>query len=365
MSPKNPKILSAQEKANAALEAIYAIQPIEQIAQKYGVYPDQIKEWKQKLIKESSQLFTDYVQFDCLRSPCNDLIFQSKQPQSRQQSQRSFIRQGKLERMPIKQVTKIKNVLIFKNFTHTYTDNQKQKQKQKTTSLFTQHQEEIREKERKRIAREIHDDLGQNLLAIRMDILMLHQRTVHTHPHLYETVNMILNNVDTTIQSLKSIVNDLRPLKLNFGLQAGLEWLLKTFRRISGIDCILLMHETTFAKFVHTLNNEQTLTIFRILQEALTNVIRHAFATKVEVVIDQNKYLFSMVVKDNGVGIQHQNESKNNSFGITGIKERLLSLDGKCMIDSQHGTGTTLRIAIPIGQKSLEARHEYFIKNKR
>ena len=355
MSQKNQKILSAQEKANAALEAICAIQPIEQIAQKYGVYPDQIKEWKQKLIKKSSQLFTDYVHFHCLQPPCNDLIFQSKQLQLRRQSQQSLICQNNFERMPIKQIQKIKNILIFKNFTHTYIDNTNQNPK--TPSQFKQHQEEIRAKERKRIAREIHDDLGQNLLAMRMDILMLHQCTVHAHPDLHKTVNIVLNNVDTTIQSLKSIVNDLRPLKLDLGLQAGIEWLLKTFERISGIDCLLLMHETTFAKFVHTLNNEQTLTIFRILQEALTNVIRHAFAIKVEVVIDQNKYLFTMVVKDNGVGIQDQNENKNNSFGIIGIKERLLSLDGKCMIDSQHGSGTTLRIAIPIGQKSSEARH--------
>ncbi len=354
MSQKNQKILSAQEKANAALEAACAIQPIEQIAQKYGVYPHQIEQWKQKLIKKSPLLFTDHVQFDCSQPPSNDWIFQSKQTQLRPQSPQSSKPEKNLARMPIKQVQKINNVLIFKNFTHTHTDHPNPK----TASQFTEHQEKIKEKERKRIAREIHDDLGQNLLAMRMDILMLQRHTAHTHAHLHERVNIVLNNLDTTIQSVKSIVNNLRPLKLDFGLQAGIEWLLKTFERISGIHCLLLAHEATFVKFAHTLNNEQTLAIFRILQEALSNIIRHAFATKVEVVIDQNKYLFSMAVKDNGVGIQHLNENKNNSFGIIGIKERLLSINGECMIDSQHGTGTTLRIAIPIGQKSSETRHE-------
>lgn len=351
MSQNNQKVLTAQDKANAALEAACAIEPIERIAQKYGVFPKQIKQWQQELIEKSPHLFTDHVHFHCLQAPCNDLIFRSKQPQ--QLHQRHYQRHqqqltapqtasNKMQIKQIKQFQQVNNVLIFKNFTHKYVE--------KTPHQATLLQEDIREKERKRIAREIHDELGQNLMAVRLDMLMLHKQTAHAHPRLHEIVDIVLSNVDTTIQSVKSIVNDLRPFRLELGLRAAIEWQLQTLERISGIHCTLIANETIFAKLTQTLNNEQTLVIFRILQEALSNIVRHSFATEVKVILSQNAYLFSMVIKDNGIGMHRQNGEKRNSFGIIGIKERVTSINGECIIDSKRGNGTALLISIPIGE---------------
>jgi signal transduction histidine kinase len=209
------------------------------------------------------------------------------------------------------------------------------------------HQERVKEEERKRIAREIHDDLGQNLLALRIDISMLHSRTAHGHPRLHAWVGVALNNVDATIKSVKSIINNLRPFELELGLQAAIEWQLKGFERTSGIACHLII-ETTFA---FTLRDEQALTVFRILQESLSNITRHARATKAEITLSRNDHAFSMTVKDNGVGMNPDDRRKENSFGLVGIKERVSSLCGEFIINST-GKGTVLSISIPFEKEA-------------
>ena len=207
------------------------------------------------------------------------------------------------------------------------------------------HQEKIKEEERKRIAREIHDDLGQNLLALRIDVSMLHARTLHAHPHLHARVDMALNNIDATIKSVRSIINDLRPFELELGLQAAVECQLKGFERISGITCQLSIG----TPFACVLGDERTLAVFRILQEALTNIARHSRATRAEVALAWNERQFSMVVKDNGVGADPERRKKANSFGIVGIQERVSSLGGELVINSSAGKGTVLSIFIPMG----------------
>lgn len=207
------------------------------------------------------------------------------------------------------------------------------------------HREQIKEEERKRIAREIHDDLGQNLLALRIDISILHARTADRHTRLHQRVNILLNNLDATIKSVKSIINGLRPFELELGLQAAIEWQLKGFARTSGVACELSISETALG---YALGEEQTLTIFRILQEALSNIARHSHATRVAVALSRNERTFSMTVKDNGVGFYPHDRRKENAFGIAGIKERMSALGGELSIDSSDGNGTVLSIFIPV-----------------
>lgn len=219
-----------------------------------------------------------------------------------------------------------------------------QQSKNSLLQLLT-HREQIKEEERKRIAREIHDDLGQNLLALRIDISILHARTSNGHPRLHKRASMLLNTLDATIKSVKSIINGLRPFELELGLQAAVEWQLKGFERTSGVACELSIIEAALA---YPMGEEQTLTIFRILQEALSNIARHSHATKVAVTLSRNDRTFSMTVKDNGVGIYPRDRRKTNAFGIMGIKERMSSLGGELIIDSSDGNGTVLSIFIPV-----------------
>jgi signal transduction histidine kinase len=207
------------------------------------------------------------------------------------------------------------------------------------------HQEIIKEEERKRIAREIHDELGQNLLALRIDACMLSARTGSRHPRLNEKTRLALNQIDSTIRSVRSIINDLRPPVLDLGLQAAIEWQVSEFQRRSGLDCVMLAH---LSDFDHGLDERSATALFRILQESLTNVLRHAQASRVEVELDRDAIQFRMRIADDGVGMRQEHAHAPKTFGLQGIRERLRMLDGSLQINSIPNQGTELRITIPV-----------------
>jgi NO-binding membrane sensor protein with MHYT domain/two-component sensor histidine kinase len=209
------------------------------------------------------------------------------------------------------------------------------------------HIQTIREDERKRIAQDIHDDLGQNLLVLKMDATALYSGTEGTNPNLNQRASLMLNNINATIQSVKLIINNLRPATLELGLLAAVEWQLKQFTRSSGIDCKLMTSEETELDF----DKNKSLALFRIFQEALNNVIRHAQATKLKVKLHRDEHGFSMTIKDNGKGIESGDREKPNSFGLIGIKERAHALGAKFAVEST-GNGTSLSIFIAMEKNS-------------
>ncbi|MGH8857533.1 MAG: ATP-binding response regulator [Polaromonas sp.] len=205
------------------------------------------------------------------------------------------------------------------------------------------YQEHIKEEERKRIAREIHDDLGQSLLALRMDVSMLHARTSAMHPKLNEKASDALNHIDTAIRSVRGIINDLRPPVLDLGLQAAIEWQLDEFRERSKIYCTMLVKDPNF----HCdLDDKSATTLFRILQESLSNITRHAQATQVHIELYRDGRQLYLQIKDNGIGMK--DHKKTNSFGLVGMKERISMLGGEFKIDSAPDQGTTLTISMPL-----------------
>ncbi len=206
------------------------------------------------------------------------------------------------------------------------------------------HQEIIKEEERKRIAREIHDELGQNLLALRIDASMLHARTSARHPRLNEKTRIALDQIDATIRSVRSIINDLRPPVLDLGLQAAIEWQVDEFQRRSGIGCAMLVRENEFDR---GMDERSATALFRILQESLTNVLRHACARRVEVELRREPGYFHMRITDDGIGLRPDRVRSSKTFGLQGMRERLRMLDGCLEIASAPGGGTELRIAIP------------------
>lgn len=207
------------------------------------------------------------------------------------------------------------------------------------------HQEMIKEEERKRIAREVHDELGQNLLALRIDASMLHARTASMHPRLNEKAAYALNHIDTTIKSVRSIINNLRPPVLDLGLQAAIEWQIQEFRRRSGIACDLTV---VTEEFDSNLDEKCATALFRILQESLTNVIRHAKASKVEVVLSKESGWLGMQISDNGIGLRQDQTKRGQTFGLQGIDERIQMLGGELKIESMPGKGTSLTISMPV-----------------
>lgn len=202
------------------------------------------------------------------------------------------------------------------------------------------YQERVREDERKRIAREIHDDLGQNLLALRLDVAMLHKRTGSRHPHLNGKLAAALEHIDATMRAVRAAINNLRPTALDLGLNAAIEWQVQDFRRRSGIDCDLLLDEEV------NVDDNRATALFRILQESLNNVLRHAQATHVAVSLYQRDGRLVMRIEDDGIGLYPDCRRKANSFGLIGIEERIHALGGDLRIESNGGTALTISIPL-------------------
>jgi signal transduction histidine kinase len=210
------------------------------------------------------------------------------------------------------------------------------------------HAESIKESERKRIAREIHDDLGQNLLALRIEVDLLASRTNKRHPRLHTRARWMLEQIDATIKSVRQIINDLRPHVLDLGLTAAVDWQIAEFQRRTGLTCELVSHNHD----LHVSDRCAT-TLFRILQESLTNVSRHARATKVRVELAADPESISMTVSDNGIGLTKAGGQKPGSFGLVGIEERVRILGGKCVISSLPNAGTTVHVSLPAADNLL------------
>ena len=212
------------------------------------------------------------------------------------------------------------------------------------------HLETAKEDERKRISRDIHDELGQNLLALRIDISMLSARTEHSHPLLHRRVGAVLSNVDTTIKSVRGIMNELRPLVLDLGLHAAMEWQIGDFKKRSGIACHLIVpDEAIFG----ALGGDIEIVLFRVLQEALSNVIRHARARKVDIELRAGAGQLLMSIRDDGIGVTPPQRKKGQCFGLIGIAERISALGGQFELEKfEQGQGCQLAMRIPLPGQS-------------
>ena len=167
----------------------------------------------------------------------------------------------------------------FAGYRGTGRDISQRKRSEQALRELTAHRESIKEQERKRIALEIHDELGQTLMALRLDVASLYVR-VCGHARLGERVGLALSQIDTSIRAVRNIINDLRPPVLDLGLDAAIEWLVGQFQRRSGIHCHLAWNSGAAI-----LEERVATALFRIVQEALANVLRHADASEVTITL--------------------------------------------------------------------------------
>ena len=208
----------------------------------------------------------------------------------------------------------------------------------------------VREEERKRIAREIHDEFGQALTALKIDLSWLGKRLPSGQKLLLEKIESMSKRIDMTIQTVRRISSELRPRILDdFGLAAAIEWQAEEFQNRTGIKC-----EVTLDNENIILDPDFSTMIFRIFQESLTNVARHANATRVEVSLKKKADKLVLEVKDNGKGITEEQISDPKSFGILGMRERANSFRGEVKINGIRDEGTTVTVSIPINCKEGE-----------
>jgi PAS domain S-box-containing protein len=239
-----------------------------------------------------------------------------------------------------------------KNITERKEAEQALRQSQTELRDLAAHQERVKEDERKRIAREIHDDLGQNLLALRIDVSLLEDETRRRHPALNERLHGLLSQVDNVVRSVRAIINDLRPPVLDLGLQCAVEWQVQQFRQRNGVSCTLTLEG---GDIDGVLDEEAATSVFRILQESLSNVSRHAYATHVDIRLQRKYDCLILEIADDGIGGFPGNMRKPRSFGLIGIRERVFTLGGEFRVASSPGKGATLTITIPASATSAAA----------
>jgi len=208
------------------------------------------------------------------------------------------------------------------------------------------HLQSVRETERTNIAREIHDELGQALTALKMDLSWTGGKLRRDQKALHGKIQSMLTLVDKTIKTVKRISSELRPGVLDdLGLTAAIEWQARQFRKRTGIPCDVAVHPPTINP-----DKEHSTALFRIFQEALTNVARHAGATKVLAQIEENDGEIILTVADNGKGITRRQIASSKSFGIMGIRERVNYFGGEVKIAGSPKKGTALQVTIPRGK---------------
>lgn len=208
---------------------------------------------------------------------------------------------------------------------------------------LTAHLEKIQEEERTRIAREIHDELGQQLTGLKMDASWVSKKILTEDPLIHQKLSTMLSLIDETVKTVRRISSELRPGILDdLGLIPALEWQSQEFEKRTGI-------KTTFHTDVGYFNPERNLAtnIFRVYQEALTNIARHSQATQVKTTLYEKDGRIVLSVIDNGLGMDKDEESVKNSLGLIGMRERALLFQGELFIESEKHKGTVVTLTVP------------------
>jgi len=215
---------------------------------------------------------------------------------------------------------------------------------------LSSHVENVRDDERARVSRELHDDLGQTLTSLKIDLATLKQhvnKQQSPDPVVLESIASMSEQVDATVQATRRIMTELHPAMLEeLGLKQALDWLVSEFGKRTAIAC-----RTEIQTNGTAFGPERSRAIFRIVQECLTNIARHAQATEVDVCLSVTPGTIQVEVADNGVGIVAPAPGlTRKSFGIAGMRERVNQFGGKLHVETTPGKGTRIRVSIPGGE---------------
>ena len=208
---------------------------------------------------------------------------------------------------------------------------------------------QARENERKSIAREVHDQLGQIMTALKIDLAWLKRKMPQDSEQLMSKVDIMLGNINLGIQSVRDIVVQLRPLILDdLGLEAAMEWYVQKY-----LKSVNVKYNINFKGEESLFNEELKIVLFRIFQEALTNVIQHSKATECSILLTQEDETLILQIADNGIGVTQKQIENPKSFGLIGIRERLYPYAGRLSVIGKEGRGTTLSIKIENFKKEI------------
>jgi signal transduction histidine kinase len=204
----------------------------------------------------------------------------------------------------------------------------------------------VREQEKSRIARELHDELAQSLTALKMDTIWMRDHVGDEDAPAQEKISEMLSMLDAAVASVRRIAADLRPLVLDdLGFVPAIEWVAQNFTQRTGIPCELRVDESL------ELEEPFATGVFRIVQESLVNVGKHARATKVEVEVKTSGDDLLLRVQDDGIGFRPNAPRKPQSLGLVGLRERAMLMRGDVKVESAPGTGTVIEARIPVWKR--------------
>lgn len=208
---------------------------------------------------------------------------------------------------------------------------------------LSSHLQNVREEERTAIAREIHDELGQSLTALKMDVMWMKKRAGAGEKDYVQKVSSVIELIDSLIDSVRRISSNLRPGVLDdLGLCAAVKWHIRKVEQRSGIKCNMVSMPDDI-----DIDKDYAVSLYRIFQEAMTNVIRHSRATSVNIKLAETNDSVELIIEDNGRGVSEEEINDTASFGIIGIRERVNFCGGRFSIKGVPGKGTTVKVTIP------------------
>jgi PAS domain S-box-containing protein len=236
------------------------------------------------------------------------------------------------------------------------------RRKQYEDTLKTQQEEmrelsarvlEAREEEKTLIARELHDELGQLLTALKMDLSWMRERLPADNAELAGKARQMNAMLDQTVASVRRISADLRPLMLDdLGLTDAAQWLVEDFGRRAGIECRLDLNADAG---LDALERPAATAVYRALQESLTNIARHSGAKSARVALGLRDGALELEIEDDGRGISREEIAKSRSLGLKGMRERIVYLGGSLEVEGAPGRGTRVRVRLPVGSAARAA----------
>ncbi len=216
------------------------------------------------------------------------------------------------------------------------------------------HLQKIREEERTSLSRELHDEFGQALTGMKLDVSWIKRRLSDNDGPIVERLDSILEALDRTIDTVQHMSARLRPVVLDdFGLRDAAELAARDLKKRANISCNVISDPYNI-----NLNDLVSTEAFRILQECLTNVMRHSRAKNVTITLKKRKDILSMQIHDNGKGITKKQLADPRSFGLTGMQERAHALGGMLSITGIRGKGTTVTLTVPLRRANSQGKEE-------
>lgn len=213
------------------------------------------------------------------------------------------------------------------------------------------HLETAKDEDHRRLAAEIHDELGQNLLALKIDVQMLHARAGDTHPKLRRHVGRALDTLNASIRSVRAIINELHPSTLALGLPAALEWLVAQFEARSGIAASLSIRGADST----AIDPSRTAALFRIVQEALLDIVRQAGAMQVELTVGFDAGQLTITIADDGIAAAARDPGHGPGVGLRGVRARVDMIGGSMLVERRGaGGGTCVSIVVPAPAAAVE-----------